>query len=406
MKRITLNLLLAVSLMGSGAAFAQKGKVNTALYKLDGDETVGEAKEAIDMAASNPETANMPFMWFVRGKVYQRIAKSGNEAVRSLDADAAWKSAESYRNFFASADKKSKTDLDEAYDLAPEMAAECYNLGISAKDAKEYDKAYRYLNLCTELIAFDGHNLLKDQLTTNMVNLAMFGVAAAEGSADKQIVYLKKLVDANYNDPQVHVTLARIYFQQKDETNGLAVLENAKVRFPDSRDVLIEEINYYIGKGDAYITQLLDKVNTAIENDPGNGQLYYVRGNIYDRNKNSSAAEADYVKALDMNENLIDAAWNLVHLYTTEIDSITNANRSLSSSDARYVAGEKRKDDLFGKCKPYCEKAIDNTDYAINDRLEMAKILKKVYLRLGEQDKAKSLDATIADLKAQAAAGN
>lgn len=399
----TLLTALAVC-SASFSAMAQPSKVNTALYYItnSGDEFFADAKKNIDEAALNEKTQNSTLMWYVRAKVYFYISQSTKAEIKGLDAGSSLKSGISLINFFRATDlRKFSTEKEDAVSFAPQVVADCFNAGVAAQDAKNYPDAYTNFQAAFDLLPFDENNALKDQLTQEKIVYSLYTVAAGEGSIEKQKLYLEKLVSMNWNDPKPYLALSRIYMDEKNEVKGKELLENASAKFPDSREVILEEVNYYISKGDEALNELLAKVNKGIDADPNNPQFYFVRGVVLEKQNKNGEAKLDYLKALEINENMYDAAWNLSALYLKDIDSINNMARSIEPTSAKGKELEAKKVEIFKSFRPYAEKAFSNEAYEPAERIELAKILKKIYFAIDEVALAKEMDDKIADLKSK-----
>ncbi len=80
-----LFLLTAVIIISLGA-FAQKGKVTSALSFIE-QGTLDKAKDAIDQAMTDPKTSNWFNTFFAKGKLCQAVFKSDNPKFKAFYTD-------------------------------------------------------------------------------------------------------------------------------------------------------------------------------------------------------------------------------------------------------------------------------------------------------------------------------
>ena len=89
---------------------------------------------------------------------------------------------------------------------------------------------------------------------------------------------------------------------------------------------MLEDLNASLagGKGEDAIA----KINKTIAADPTNSNLYAVRGSLYDQQKKTDLAVADYRKAVELDPKNFDAQFNLgVYNYNKAADSYTKARK-------------------------------------------------------------------------------
>ena len=105
----SVKVLLAVLLI-STATFAQKGSVTKAdayLAKKD----YASAKAEIDVAITIEKAIGKSKTWFVRGKIYQAIALSEDDAVKSLDGNALQVATDAYNKVLSMEKETNPTHL-------------------------------------------------------------------------------------------------------------------------------------------------------------------------------------------------------------------------------------------------------------------------------------------------------
>ena len=80
MKRFILSLLISVIALG---AFAQKGKVSSALNYIDAGN-FAKAKEAIDAAVVHDKSKAWPKTFYAQGRLAQALYESGDAKLMAL----------------------------------------------------------------------------------------------------------------------------------------------------------------------------------------------------------------------------------------------------------------------------------------------------------------------------------
>ena len=83
------------------------------------------------------------------------------------------------------------------------------------------------------------------------------------------------------DDANNYVFLSRLYKKTGDKEKAMATLDMAADKFPENAEVVIEQLNYFIE--DNNIEGAIDKIDKAIELQPENDMLYFIKGNAYDK---------------------------------------------------------------------------------------------------------------------------
>lgn len=388
-------LLLALMVLSLQAVQAQKDKVSTAEMKLTNNELdLIDAKKAIDEAAVFETTKTLPYMYLVKGKVYQRIYNSPIAQVKDLSKDAAYISAESYLNFFNSPVKKKAFEMEDAKGTFLQSAVDAYNDHIRLLNEDNYTDAIRNLRMVKALLPYDDQKLLEqNNLTAGKLTFAMYSAAYAKKDTVLQEKFLLDLVAMNYPDLAIYSILARLYLDQNKPYAAIKYINlGLDIKFDDPA-LIREKINYYISKNAT--DTLLTEINTVIDRDPDNpdnSQFYYIRGNLYEQTKNPDAAMASYTKALELNPDNFDASYNLGALFLNQANDLY---KTIGVNGVTKASVDIKMKDLYVKAKPYLEKALSNDDYPNSDKLTLSKNLKRIYDNLGETENSKRMVSLI-----------
>ena len=62
--------------------------------------------------------------------------------------------------------------------------------------------------------------------------------------------YLQKLIDVNYQDPQIYAYMGNIYLEENDMISALILLKSGREFFETDVNLIITELNYYLSKND------------------------------------------------------------------------------------------------------------------------------------------------------------
>jgi tetratricopeptide (TPR) repeat protein len=127
---------------------------------------------------------------------------------------------------------------------------------------------------------------------------------------------------------------------------------------------------------------------------PTNAQLYFARGFLFENQDKLDAAETNYNKALELNENYYEPLISLGVIYFNKgIEQVKKANDMQKQSD--YDAAMTQAQELFKQSLPYVERA----DKARPNDANVLDTMKNIYYRLQMMDKYEEVDKKIQDLK-------
>ena len=157
---------------------------------------------------------------------------------------------------------------------------------------------------------------------------------------------------------------------------------------------MLEDLNMSLagGKGE----DALGKINKSIAADPSNSNLFAVRGSMYDQQKKTELAVADYKKAVELDPKNFDAQFNLgVYNYNKAADFYTKASKmDLKTYQVSGKKAEVEGKKFFEAAVPYFERALELQP---NDRNTLTS-LKKIYFRLGRTAESARLETTLQSL--------
>ncbi len=365
--------------------FAQKNNVQSANNCLKYND-LESAKKYIDLAYENPITSNDLKMWYFRGRTYWAIYS--DKSKRNIDTLAIEKGTKSFINCIKVEEKKFYYGDSARYYLI-NCALGCFDQGVHYYRKNNYKKAIELYSLILDVIPFDkDKDLIRNNVSEKIIYLYSFYASKALKDYEKAKVYLQKLIDLNYNDPKIYIEMSKILLEEKDTAEALGYIERGRSIFDDNKELILKEMEIYEMQGKSDL--LMEKLTEAVELDPENSILYFVRGNLYEKKSNLTEAEKDYLKSVEFNPDYFDALYNLGALYFNkgvEHISIANDIKDLT----KYQAEKAKADEKFKQALSYLENA-----HEINpeDRNTMIS-LKILYYRMQIMDKHDEIKALL-----------
>ncbi|WP_419800637.1 tetratricopeptide repeat protein [Mucilaginibacter sp.] len=375
----------AFALAVSTAAMAQKSELANAKSEYDkfsvvrtgkiASTSLNSAKEAIDKAAANDKTAALPQTYALKAAIYGSLA--GDTTQQSRD-NLITTAQEAYKKAEAADTKGENKKLLE--DTKISLANYQLQTGVKQYQSGKYDQAFA---------SFDNYR----QYFPEDTNAILYtGLAAANAkNNDAAISNYKKLVTTKYSKTMgVYSDLASLYLMKKDTASALKVMDEATKKFPKNADLAKREIELNIQSGNK--KEVLQKIETAIANDPKNKTLYYYAGLTYSSAKDYVKAGEYYQKALDIDPNYYEANLNQGFvIMSPAIDIFNAANKLPANKQKEYTAAIAKSNALFTKAEPYIVKATEENPTS----LEALSNLKTVYIGKKEDAKAAAVQKKI-----------
>jgi tetratricopeptide (TPR) repeat protein len=399
------GIFLLACLVYSLNIFAQSNNVQSAAdafkdlkYTKNRFHDLNEGKKYIDLAAENPQTSNDPKMWYYRGMIYLQIDQDTSEAARNLDPDAIEKSALSFINCIKTDLKKNYSD--ECNNNIWVAGVRLYNKAVASLNKGDFERATRYFKTTADIIPYDkDNNLKRNTITPDIIHYNLAKTALRQKDNAKAKEYLQALIDSKYNDPMIYVYMEQIYLDEKDTAKALTAIEQGRKIFEENTRLLGDEIRIYSAQGK--IDVLIAKFTDAISINQDNEMLYYNRGTLYENKKDYKSAEADYKKAIELNENYLDANYGIGTMYFNQAAEVIKSTQNMKSNDD-FEKAKKEYEGLFKSSEPYLEKAAELNPKKTDENKKMYKdtlnSLKQLYVRIGETEKYNKTKAQLEQL--------
>jgi tetratricopeptide (TPR) repeat protein len=358
-----------------------------------------KAKKAIDESYLKQTTT--PFtkskdetkMYYYRGAIYLDYWMLSNYDTEILKNVIAVGESEMNEATFGSFSKCLELDIKNQWKSDINNKINIYrnlsiNNGVDCFQKKNYSGAFNSFKMGLEM-----YNVLSLTDTLAMINAALS--AEKMKNTNEAYKYYKMCADVNYgNGAEMYQSMIRVLNAEevKNEEKILNVIDEGKQRFPKDYILNIEEFNYWYSKGDNEKAQ--QALENAIESDPTNKVLHFNVGVTYDNisnkyhkeNKHDVAftymnkAISGYKKAIELDDNYVDAYYNLGALYYNQ--SITAKSVAGDYSGERYDKEMKSANEMLKKAIPLLEKVLSLSP---SDKSTLT-VLKSLYFNLDDMD--------------------
>tara|TARA_B100000524_G_scaffold187342_1_gene97024 strand:+ start:7189 stop:8481 length:1293 start_codon:yes stop_codon:yes gene_type:complete len=358
-----------------------------------------KAKKAIDESYLKQTTT--PFtkskdetkMYYYRGAIYLDYWMLSNYDTEILKNVIAVGESEMNEATFGSFSKCLELDIKNQWKSDINNKINIYrnlsiNNGVDCFQKKNYLGAFNSFKMGLEM-----YNVLSLTDTLAMINAALS--AEKMKNTNEAYKYYKMCADINYgNGAEMYQSMIRVLNAEevKNEEKILNVIDEGKQRFPKDYILNIEEFNYWYSKGDNEKAQ--QALENAIESDPTNKVLHFNVGVTYDNisnkyhkeNKHDVAfnymnkAINGYKKAIELDDNYVDAYYNLGALYYNQ--SITAKSVAGDYSGEKYDKEMKSANEMLKKAIPLLEKVLSLSP---SDKSTLT-VLKSLYFNLDDMD--------------------
>ncbi len=380
---IVFGLIMAVA----GMVSAQKFKVESVAMILDNPgkaisetwfDDLGKCIEDIEQASQHPKTQLSPKMHYYYGLTYLHIETDGNDELKQKYPNALGIATDA---FFKSIDndlKKKYTTRSKRYLL--DCAIGHFNKGVNHYNAEKYDDALASYNQAARIIPMDEEGELKRRnITTETLYQYSYYAAMNKGDNAKTKEFINKLIDAGYSDPKIYLDMVRVYLKENDTTNALKYIDLGKEIAPDNVSLINTELDIYLKQGRSQ--ELIEKLDQAINADPGNKIYYFARAISYEKLLKDEKAEADYKKAIEVDDAYSDAYYNLGVIYINRCKPLAEQIDNTYDDD-KIETLENQIDELYKQAATQFEFALEVGEYDELSRKDLMGTMKRIYARL------------------------
>lgn len=351
-KHYIISLIIITCSLNS---YAQKNNVQNAFRAFE-KENIEEALKYIELAASNSSTSNDVKMHNYRGKIYYEIYS--NDAFKSLDDKAILKCAQSWIAVYNHPKAKKWFEKDELTNNITKAGVGLFNKGIEFYNSKNYSSSKEMFDKVFDMIPLSKENLERSNVTQESVWLNLFYVSYAEKNNTEAKKNLQKLIDNNYQDPQIFSYMSNILIEEGNNEKALEVIRNGREYFDTDVNLIISELNYYLSSED--FVQAEELLKLAVEEDPNNHQLFFALGSSYDKLGDFDKAQSSYKEAVDIKPDFFDAHFNLAANYFNKYKELFDKAQEVDlRNKALYNAKINEANEYLVLAKPHIDYCFD-----------------------------------------------
>lgn len=395
-------MTFALCLAAVGSLSAQKANVDAA-KKLSGKpENIAEARDLINKAIQDPETANDAQTYYIAGKIeFDAFDKQYTTSMISPDAVDPIAMGEElingYNQFVKALpldqlpNEKGKVKPRFTKDIISKIkghANDYFKAGADFFNAhKYYPEAYEGFMIYADMPNQEFMAGEKLELPDADRGTAYFnaGLAAYSGNeVYKSADAFRKARAVGYDDKQAYIYEIACWqaAAQRDSTMEqtakekiMQVAEEGDAKYGVSEPIFVNNIVNFLVTDGKY-DQAIEKVSSLISANPDNAGLYGLRGFVYDRMNKDEESVADYKKSVSLDgvdfETLKNAGKKIYRVGADKWNAIEG-----NSEEAR-AARLDVKTNYFEAAKAIAEKAkamnaqdsevdylMENIDYAL-----------------------------------------
>jgi tetratricopeptide (TPR) repeat protein len=386
------SISILVMVFTISLTFGQKNVRQTASNYLK-EGKLDKALEAINQCITDPSTAQDFKTWYLRANIFLALANSKDEAYKKLDPDPIAGAIESFKKTVEYDTKKEQ--YEDVFAKVDGLRVFYFNEAVQKYNQGDFPAAARNFVHSADVIS-----IVNVMDTTSLFNAALSAVKGNDFTYAKSI-YLR-LLKEKVTLATIYTSLSDIYRAEKKMDSALYYVKAGQTLYPDNLSLFLTETNVYLSSND--IDKALQNLKVGIEKDPNNPSIYMVMGTIYDRivqdpesdsitkDKSFNSAVEAYEKALAINPDYFDAAYNLGALFVNRAAMILDVANKLPLDEAEKF------DKMSGEADKYLEKAIpylENASTLEPNDLNTLYSLKQIYARKKMNDKMKEVNLKI-----------
>jgi tetratricopeptide (TPR) repeat protein len=373
------------------ATYAQKSKVVTAATLLsEGD--IMEAREYIDAAFSSADVAKMAKAWITKAEIYADIYRFTMQEELGIYnpleiADEAFRKA---FELDMTAEKKPGKYKDRVKTGIWNTSIGHFEIAAAAFNTGDYDVAMKGFNMSGDVISFMLANGLVDEGDENPVNIQRDSYQNAALCAlnmkdyDKAAEIYNVMVSEDLANDKVFANLASILISKSEFEAAKRVIDKGRELYPENASLIESELNYYIGTDQSEMA--VDKLETAIANDPNNPDLFFNLALAYDKLGDKEKMVAAYEKIIEVDPSYYSAYLNLGAFYNEEANAVI-VKMNEEPDWQKAIELEPERNAFYNKALPYLEKAYELHP----DKEEVKRALERIYANLNMLDKIEEL---------------
>ena len=373
MKKLT--FLLALCFIAN-ISFGQKKVLNDAKREIGNTPpNVGEARNLIKTALSNPETENIAETWYVAGNIENKqfdeeknkeiLGERPNEAIMYGALDAVLPYFEKAYELDNIPNEKGKVRPKHTKDIRAIMRANriyYINAGSHFYDKQDWEKAYRNFKAYAympDMPMMEGEKWEKMDTDTLVTQIKYFAALSASAIPDRQasIQILSEIRNNGYQENEIYQRLIYEYELAGDSINFLTTLKEGFLKFPGDSYFILNLINASIKRED--FTEAIDLLNDAIARTPDDPQLYDVLGTLYENSNEPEKAAQNLQKALEIDPTYSNALKHLGMVYYNQGVKARAKADAITDNKQLYEEEYNKGLEFYKEALPHLEKSFE-----------------------------------------------
>ena len=244
------------------------------------------------------------------------------------------------------------------------------------KGASDFNNKKHTIALISFERSIEIDNLMKTANDTDKIYNA--GLAASLSNNNEKIIkYFLILYNYNYKKIEVYNYLAEAYKSDKKNLQAIDVLKKGINLFPNNSYILVVNIvKLFLNMGLANDALEYLKIGTNLYQKD---DLFYLQGSLYFQLKQDNNAIQSFRKAIEINPNNSDAAYNLgIMLYNSSINHLKTADSFLNSKPDKYKSEKELFLSEIKEAAPLLEKALEQDSSNKNTMICLLDIYKRL----------------------------
>jgi tetratricopeptide (TPR) repeat protein len=242
--------------------------------------------------------------WYLRGLIYCAMDTTKKVQFQKLDPNPFAVAKEAFDKAKA-IDSKSATFINgpDGFPLLTTqvdaiLASNYFNKAITAYNEKTDDKDKKLANV---QVAYENSERTLYFIPTDTTVLLYCGgvFAPMVGQYDRGLEMLHQYVSSGGTLPEAYTMMANIYTQnKKDNASALKILQEAKVKYPNYKDIGLMELNIYLSEKKYDLASQM--VENDLKSDPTNSTNYFLYGQLNREMGQIDKAKDAFKKVLEL----------------------------------------------------------------------------------------------------------
>lgn len=358
--------------------------MNSALNFIDANN-LSKAKEAIDAALVHEKTVDFPKTYYVQGRLAQASYEAKDENL-NLYTDPLIVAYESYQKAM---ELDEKSQIDKLIIIQyPILSNDFLEWAINEFEAENFDKALIAFETLLEIQSSEKYMGSVDTAVVFNAGLTAFNAKDYE----KAINYYDKCIEMEYEGGTPYLRKYLTYNEMGDKENAEKTLVEAFQKFPEDNQVLLQLIDFYLVN--EMDQEAFDYITMAKEKDDANFSLYWAEGVLYMKQEKYDEAIEALSKSIELKPDLFDTQFNMGVCYYNKASAMFDAANDIMDNN-KYNKAVEEAMLVFGKALPYMEKANEIRP----DEISTLTSLRELYYRLKMTEKYDEVKARIDELE-------